>query len=136
MKKGGTGMQINSKEQETKLIIVTREDISTGYQAQQSTHSVAYFAIKHANLLKDWDQKSGSIICLGISSEEALLKLQNKLHHHDVESVLFQEPDLENQYTSLCFYADYSARKLVSNLSLLGKNKKVSNDTQIVMQNK
>lgn len=123
MKKDGTGMQINSKQQETKLIIVTREDISNGYQSQQSTHSVAEFAIAYPQHLKEWSRSSGSIICLAVKTEQDLLKLHKKLSLNNIDLVLFQEPDLDNEFTSLCFYANYESRKLVSHLPLLGKNK-------------
>ncbi len=118
--------QINNKQEETKLIVVTRTDISVGYQAQQSIHSAIYFAVENFNLLLDWNDRSKSIICLAIESEQTLLKLQNKLHYKGIESVLFQEPDLNNEYTSLCYYADYESRKLVSHLPLLGKQKDIS----------
>lgn len=116
-------MQIKTKEQETKLIVVTRADLSIGYQAQQSTHSVADFAIAYPDLHLEWNKESGSIICLSVNSEEELLNIHQKLHRSDVKSVIFQEPDLNNEYTSLCYYADYQSRKLVSHLPLLGKEK-------------
>ena len=128
------GMQINSKQLETKLIVVTREDLTPGYQSQQSTHSVAQYAIAYPQNLQEWDGSSGSIICLAIKSEQDLLKLHKKLSLNNIDVVIFNEPDLDNQFTSLCYYANYESRKLVSHLPLLGKkiNNTFSNSIESV----
>lgn len=119
-----------------KLVIVTREDISRGYQAQQSTHSVADFAIKYPIEHIKWSKESGSIILLSIKNEKDLLSLYNKLIKNNINVALFQEPDLNDEYTSLCFYSDYG-RKFVSHLPLLGKEKSISDilyDMSVTMQ--
>ncbi len=48
--------------------------------------------------------------------------------------VIFNEPDLDDQFTSLCYYANYESRKLVSHLPLLGKkiNSTFSNSIESV----
>lgn len=124
------------RNQIKKLVIVTREDISRGYQAQQSTHSVADFAVKFPSEHLDWFGNSGSIILLSIKNENDLLSLCNKLTKNNINVALFQEPDLNDTYTSLCFYSDYG-RKYVSHLPLLGKEKNIEDvlyDMSVTLQ--
>lgn len=113
--------QIN-KFDETKLVIITRSDIDPGYQAVQSTHSIADFAYQFPDEFKTWKEDSNSIICLSVGSEEKLLKLYEK-YSQLTPSVKFYEPDVD-QWTSICLYGTSEIRKKLSHLSLLLKNLK------------
>ena len=107
-------MQINSK-----LTVVTRNDISFGYQIAQSNHATADHGHDFPEVSKQWKEESNSIITLTVSSEEELIKLYNKLSKtHNVS--LFFEPDID-QHTALCFYADENIRKKLRHLPLAGK---------------
>ena len=113
--------QIN-KEQ-AKLVVITRSDLTPGYQSQQSTHSIADFAYEFTQEFKEWKTTSNSIICLQVNNETELDTLFNKLSK--LTSVTkFYEPDLNDELTSICLYADKDVRKKVSYLPLLGKPKK------------
>lgn len=116
--------QINSKK-ESKLVIITRNDLTPGYQAQQSTHSIADFASEYNEQFREWKKDSNSIICLSVKNEQELDSLYEKLSK--LTSVTkFYEPDLDNQLTSICLYATYDVRKKVSDLPLLGKQPKLT----------
>ena len=110
------------KQIETKLIVITRDDITDGYKAVQSTHSIADFAFEHPEVFKKWKGESNSIICLSVKDEKELLKLYDKLRG-ETESVLFFEPDID-QYTSMCVYGTPQIRKKLNSLPLLLKNNK------------
>ena len=114
-------MQIN--KQESKLVVITRCDLTPGYQAQQSTHSVADFAHEFPQQFNDWKQNSNSIICLQVNNEKELDALYQKLSKL-TPVTKFYEPDLNDELTSICLYADKDVRKKVSYLPLLGKPKK------------
>ena len=101
-------------------MVLTRADISDGYQLVQSTHSVANFAAEHPNTFKNWKTESDSIICLSVKDEESLLKYYDKLNLRTDVS-LFWEPDV-NAYTSLCIYGTSQIRKKLSHLPLALKN--------------
>lgn len=118
-----TNMQIpnQGKFEETKLVIVTRNDISDGYKIAQSCHSIADFAAEHPQQFKDWKQTSNSIICLSVKDEAALLKLHTKYKDRTQVS-LFYEPDVD-QYTSMCFYGTPAIRKKLAYLPLIMKSK-------------
>ena len=118
---------MNNQINETKLIIITRSDISNGYQVVQSTHSIADFAFEFSETFFKWKSESNSIICLSVKNEFELQKLYHK--YKDItESVMFFEPDV-NQFTSVCLYGTPKIRKSLSHLPLALKNKTKENDT-------
>ena len=115
--------QINKDQ--AKLVVITRSDLTPGYQAQQSTHSVADFAHEFPQQFKEWKTTSNSIICLQVNNEKELNDLYLKLSK--LTSVTkFYEPDLNDELTSICLYADKDVRKKVSYLPLLGKKQKLT----------
>ena len=115
--------QINKEE--SKLVVITRSDLTPGYQAQQSTHSVADFANEFPQSFNEWKTTSNSIICLQVNNETELDTLYNKLSK--LTSVTkFYEPDLNDELTSICLYANKDIRKKVSYLPLLGKKPKLT----------
>ncbi len=113
--------QINKEE--SKLVVITRSDLTPGYQAQQSVHSCADFAEQFPQSFNEWKTTSNSIICLSINNETELDILYNKLSK--LTSVTkFYESDLNDELTSICLYANKDIRKKLSYLPLLGKTKK------------
>ena len=109
--------QITSEKlTETKLVVITRKDISPGYVVVQSSHSIADFADTHKEHFKDWKEQSNSIICLSIPDETELLKLYNKFKDK-TPSIKFFEPDVD-AYTSICLYGTEKIRKSLSHLPL------------------
>ena len=114
--------QIKNK-QESKLVVITRCDLTQGYQAQQSTHSTADFAAEFTQQFQEWKTTSNSIICLQVNNEQELDNLYNKLSQL-TPVTKFYEPDLNDELTSICLYADKDVRKKVAYLPLLGKKPK------------
>ena len=112
------------KFQETKLVVITRQDINPGYQVVQTAHSVADFAYEHPEVFKKWKEDSNSIICLSCKSEPHLLKLYEKYHSSTPASKFF-EPDID-EWTSICLYGTPEIRKSLSHLPLALKNKSVA----------
>lgn len=110
------------KQIETKLIVITRNDISPGYQCVQSCHSVVDFASEYPKIFDKWKSESNSIICLSTKNENSLQDLYIKLK--DITpSIIFFEPDID-ELTSICVYGTPEIRKKLSNLPLTLKNKK------------
>ena len=112
------------KFQETKLVVITRQDINPGYIVVQSTHSLADFASECPEVFKKWKEESNSIICLSCKSEAQLLKLYEK-YSQLTPGVKFFEPDVD-QWTSICLYGTPQIRKSLSHLPLALKNKSVA----------
>lgn len=106
---------------ETKLIVLTRDDIHTGYKIVQTAHSVADFAEKFPETFKKWKEESNSIICLSVSDEFELEKYYHKFKN-ETESVIFYEPDVcEN--TSVCLYGSIEIRNKLKKLKLIGNER-------------
>lgn len=115
--------QIKKDKTELKLVIITRNDLTNGFKAQQSTHAIADFAYEFPKLFNNWKITTNSIICLSVNNEEELNKLYHKLS--GLTSVTkFNEPDLNDELTSICVYGTPEVRKMLSNLPLLGKEPK------------
>ena len=71
----------------------------------------------------EWKQNSNSIICLSVNNESELNSMFDKLSQF-TNVTKFYEPDLNDELTSICLYADSEIRKKLSNLPLLGKDPK------------
>ncbi len=112
------------------MVVITRADLSQGYQSQQSTHSIADFAYEFPKSFKDWKEGSNSIICLQVKDETQLLEYYNRLSKL-TSVVKFNEPDLNDETTSICLHADKDVRKKVSSLPLLGKPSKLTKEKVI-----
>lgn len=102
---------------ESKLIIVTRNDLHPSYQLVQSDHSVCDFAFEYWETFKKWKVESNSIISLQIKNESSLLELFDEIKNKGIDVVKFYEPDID-QYTSICFWASPENRKITSKLKL------------------
>lgn len=103
-------------------MVITRQDLTPGYQNVQSLHSIADFAYEHSDLFKKWKEESNSIISLSCKSEQELLKIYDK-YSILTPGVKFFEPDV-NEWTSICLYGTPKIRKSLSYLPLALKNNK------------
>lgn len=106
------------------MVIITRCDLTPGYQAQQSTHSISDFQYTFPDVTKHWKETSNSIVLLAAKNEEELDKLFKKLSLF-TDVVRFYEPDLNDELTSICLFATPEIRKKVSHLPLLGSEPKI-----------
>ena len=85
-----------------KMVIVTRADMSPGYQLVQSVHGLADFAAEFPDAFRDWQKGTNTLVCIAVSDEPALEKLFTKLQVYGVPITPFREPDVNNQLTSFC----------------------------------
>ena len=110
--------QINDK---SKLIVVTRRDLSPGAQAAQLTHAAQQFEKEHSNIQNEWYFKSNYIALLSTDNEESLKNLLLKANIRGIKCSAFCEPDLDNQLTAVAFEPCEGTSKLCSNLPLAFK---------------
>jgi hypothetical protein len=105
------------------LIVVVRADISAGYQVAQSLHAVADFAHQHTETFNKWKSESNSVVALSTPNEKSLLKTLKKLEQMNAELVVFREPDLNDEATSIGVYGTPEIRRKLRGLPLcLGKD--------------
>ena len=98
-------------------MVISRQDMSPGYQVVQSAHAIAEFASEHPETFEKWKKETNSIICLSVKDEETLLKLNEKLSKKTPSSS-FYEPDV-NAFTAICVYGTPEIRKSLSHLPLV-----------------
>lgn len=91
--------------------------MSHGYQTAQSSHAVAEWAYLNPELLKEWRQKSGYLICLSVRNLKELEELEDKLGLADLDYTTFYEPDIE-EFTAIAISPSENADKLTKGLQL------------------
>ncbi len=93
---------VNEEDDDLKMVIVTRDDMSPGYQLVQSVHGLADFAVEHPEAFRNWQSGTNTLACLSVPDEDALEKLLQKLTLLGVPLTPFREPDVNHQLTSFC----------------------------------
>ena len=94
-----------------KLYVITRRDLTTSQQAVQAGHAAIQFVLNHLHDL--WD---GTLVYLGIDSEDKLSLWGDKLTRKGIEWTGFHEPDMGNELTAIATLGDGRA---LSQLRLL-----------------
>jgi len=72
--------------------------------------------LEHPEKAREWN--NNYLISLSIPNEQKLSSLLTKLLDNNISVSYFQEPDIENQLTSIAFQADDVSSKMVSSLPL------------------
>ncbi len=106
-----------------KLVIITRSDLSDGYKAVQSTHAAINFIFEHPSRAGPWFYNSNYLIQLEVNSEKQLKSLIQKCIENQLVHTVFKEPDIGNQITAVAIEPSKQTKKLVSKIPLLFKNK-------------
>ena len=111
---------------ESKLVTITRQDITPGYQVVQTAHAIADFIYDHPDVSSHWKNESNSIITLATTDEQSLIRLYERLKQVTPHITAFHEPDVQDQMTAICVYGTPEIRKkFFSNLPLALKQKSV-----------
>ena len=108
--------------QVNKLVTIVRNDLTNGQQLAQSIHSATEFAHKHPNLFNDWMTTSQYVVSLSVDNEEKLKDIFDKLKYFGANIVSFCEPDINNQWTVICYYGTPELRKITQKLDLALNN--------------
>jgi hypothetical protein len=95
--------------------IVCRRDMNASYQAVQSAHAAMEMGFRCTQV----PASPVHIVLLGISNQDELLKLSDKLQKAGVRFELFYEPDYNTGYTALCTYPSEDKVKALGRLDLL-----------------
>lgn len=98
--------------------MITREDISPGYQVVQSNHSIVDFIFKFPSLSQHWKETSNSIISLSVPTLNELEKLSQKLKSLGYFVSEFNEPDIGDELTAITVYGTPEVRKKLNYLPL------------------
>lgn len=101
-----------------KLYIITRSDMSAGYQAVQSCHAIRQFSADHPDADKEWFVKSNFLALLSVKNELELMRLIVKASDSGLKWSAFREPDDGCTITAIVIEAHPKAAELCKTLSL------------------
>lgn len=103
-----------------KLYIVTRKDISPGYQAVQSCHALRLFTEEHPEVDKLWYENSNYIALLSVDDEQTLYHLVQKANIKGYKVSVYKEPDVNDAITAIAL--EPASKNLVRKLQVALKN--------------
>ena len=115
-------MNLQIKEGD-KLYVVTRQDISFGYQGVQAQHAIVEFCFQHPEIAKTWYENSNYLGFLSVANENELMALAEQAAANDIHVSVFREPDVDNEVTAIAIAPGPKSKKLVSKLELALKDK-------------
>lgn len=101
-----------------KLFIITRQDISPGYQAVQSVHGMRQWVEEHPEEDDRWFKESNYIALLSVPTENDLVEMIKKASSQGVKFSVFQEPDIDNAITAIVLEPGKKSKKLCRGLPL------------------
>jgi peptidyl-tRNA hydrolase len=101
-----------------KLFLITRRDISPGYQAVQSCHALRQFTAEHPEIDSEWFSASNYLALLSVSDEVALMKLITKADEAGLRWSAFREPDVGGKITAIAIEPHPETARLCKNLPL------------------
>lgn len=98
--------------------MITRKDISPGYQGVQGMHAAIQFGMEYPTTNKEWFEKSNYLGFLSVPNEEELISLAEKANRLGIECSIFREPDIDNQATAIALAPGNKSKKLCSEFDL------------------
>ena len=101
-----------------KLYIITRRDISPGYQAVQSCHAMRQFTHEFPVIDQEWFEKSNYLALLSVSDEETLNELYDRALSMGLRVAAFREPDVNDSITAIAIEPCPEAQELCKELPL------------------
>jgi peptidyl-tRNA hydrolase len=84
-----------------KLFLITRRDISPGYQAVQSCHAMRQFTADHPDRDGEWFVGSSYLALLSVDDEVELMRLISQAKDHGLRWSAYREPDVGGQITAI-----------------------------------
>jgi hypothetical protein len=98
--------------------VITRKDISFGYQGVQGMHSAIQFIFEHPEFAREWYHNSNYLGFLSVADEQELHQLAERAESLGLKYSIFKEPDIGDQATAIALEPGAKSKKLCANLSL------------------
>lgn len=99
---------------EVKLCILVRKDLDKSYRMVQGMHSAVIFGESLA-YSRNWKATVGTIVCYLVRDEVHLMEIFRQVPGM---SVIWREPDLDNQATSIAFLNSKNLESILEKLPL------------------
>lgn len=90
-----------------------------GVQAVQSTHAAIDFMFEYPDIAKDWHKESNYLCQLSCENEYELKKIAYEAERKGIKITRFEEPDLGNSLTSICFEPNKESKKITKKFKLM-----------------
>lgn len=103
-----------------RLITVTRQDLTSGYQTVQTAHAVADYALKKPIRFLMWRLTGKYLISLAVKDKQSLEELMEVLDNQRIGYVSFYEPDI-NEITAIAISPSRQANLITTSLPLANK---------------
>lgn len=107
-----------------KLFVVTRRDISPGYQGVQSQHALRQFTADHPERDAEWFSASNYLAWLSVADEAELMRLIVAAKDGGLRWSAFREPDVGGEITAIAIEPHPKAAELCRGLPLALKETK------------
>lgn len=101
-----------------KLFVVTRRDISAGYQGVQSQHAAIQFAFDHPERGTEWFKNSNFLAWLSVANEVELMRLITQASDMGLRWSAFREPDVGGKITAISIEPHPKTSELCKGLPL------------------
>lgn len=101
-----------------KLYLITRRDLSPGYQAAQSCHALHEFARCYPNHFHEWESRSQYLAVLSVANEIELMRLLVKASDEKLMATAWYEPDQNGHITAIAIESDRKTAILCRKLPL------------------
>lgn len=100
------------------LYVVTRRDLTPGYQGVQSQHALAEFAYFNKLSFEMWRRESNYLSWLSVKDEKELRRLARKIDEACLQFSVFLEPDLDYQMTAIAIEPGRGSARILKRLPL------------------
>lgn len=100
------------------LFLITRRDISPGYQAVQSCHAIRQFTEEHPSVDGEWFKNSNYLALLSVADETELMRFLVAASDNGLRSSAFREPDIGGAITAIAIEPGQKTKELCKTLPL------------------
>ena len=110
--------QKGASNPEARLYVVVRADLAPGQIAVQACHAVLEFALRKQELSQLWWSTSNVLVVVTAPDAESLKNLKETATLCSIQTVAFEDPDLDPSLTGLVFEPGLGANALCGTLPL------------------
>lgn len=100
------------------LYVLTRRDMTPGYQGVQSIHAAMEFALRYPDVTETWHGDSNYLCWLSVKNEAVLNSYLLAAWQKQLLAVGFYEPDVNDQLTAIAIQPGQRSALLVKGLPL------------------
>lgn len=101
--------------------MVTRQDLPIGLQAAQGIHAAFEFSTQNRLITSGWVRDSNYLVVVAAQDEAHLNMYATAALQAGLRTTLVHEPDCNDELTAIAIEPSTEAKRLCSNLPLVGK---------------